>query len=153
LSAGLVADQFLSAEDVVVVLGEAVGFVADELKEFEPGGGAGELQFLRLAQAAYDLFLLGEGKEERAFARRRASARRLDLSARVLQGSLRSVQLAGAAIDEEDVRADAPFFLDAAEVSADHLMNHGQVVLPGHRLDAEPAVARFEGLPVDEGDE
>jgi len=125
----------------VVVLGEAVGFIADELEEFEPRGGAGEAQFLGFPEAVDDFLLFGQGEEQRHF------------DVEFPQGPLGSVELSGAAIDEEDVGADTPFLLDAAKVSVDHLFDHGQVVLPGHGLDAEPAVARFERLPIDEGDQ
>jgi hypothetical protein len=53
----LLLRQPLSSEHVVVVLGEAVGFVADVLQEAKGGGVAAEFDRLGVA-GAEDLFLL-----------------------------------------------------------------------------------------------
>ena len=52
--------QFLSAEDVVVVLGEAVGFVTDELQEFQAGSRSREFEYVWLTDAVDDLLLLSQ---------------------------------------------------------------------------------------------
>src|SRR3954447_14929685 len=93
--------QLLAPEDVVVVLGEAVGLVADVLEQAQGGGVPAQAQRLRRAGAVDLLLALGQ----------RQQAGRLDAEhPERLQGG---VQLPLAAVDQEHVGKDLPLLLTA----------------------------------------
>src|SRR6478736_8998028 len=101
----------LSSKDVVVVLGEAVGFVADVLKEAEGEGVAGE--FYRVAFAGEEdfFFLLGEGEQGRGG------------DFLVAEGGDGGGELAFAPVDEEDVGENFVGVAECAIAAGDVFVN------------------------------
>ncbi len=126
---------------MVVTLAEAVGFVADVLEEFEAGVGAGEFDgaFARLDVDFF--FALGEGDHHGG------------ADVHLVEGVLGGVELAEAAVDEDDVGVEFAVVAGVAVAAGDDFLDGFVVIDAGDGFDAEAAVAVFEGAAVDEADE
>lgn len=134
-------EAFFGDKEVVVALAEAVGFVADMLKEFKGGIGAGEFDGGG-AGLDVDFFLaLGEGDHHRG------------AYIHFGEGGLSGMKLAEAAVDEDDVGIE--FLIDASVTVAagDDFLDGFVIVDAGDGFDTEAAVAVFERSAIDEADE
>ena len=123
------------------MLGEAVGFVADVLEEAEGGVAARQGEGLVAAGEEEGFPAFGEGEEEGRFA------------GHLAEGVLGGVELAEAAVDEDEVGVDLLAVGGLAVAAAEDLLDHGVIVEAGDLADAEAAVAGLEGPSVDEADE
>ena len=124
----------------MVVLGEAVGFVADVLEEFADGIVGGEADFFVMAVEIENFFFFGDGHQ--------AGHGGIHFP----EGFFGGVELAETAVDEDDI---GPEFLPRhcpLVAAGDDFFEAGVVVDAGDGFDLKASVAVFEGLAVDELD-
>ena len=117
--------------------GEAVGFVADGLDDVEDGVVAVEADgFVLLAVDVDDLFAFGDGGDG------------LVGDAEGFEGFGGGVELAEAAVDEDDAGELGALFFEAGVAAGDDFAHGGEVVVAGDRLDDEFAVVGLFHLAV-----
>jgi hypothetical protein len=137
---GAIAD---GAALTVIADGETVALVADELDEMEDRGAAVEdYGLVFVAVDIDDLFLLGDGGEG------------LRGEAEGFEGIGGGVELAEAAIDEDEGRELPLFFFQALVAAVDYLAHGGEIVYAEDGHDFEFAVGGLVHLaifPDDEG--
>ncbi len=124
----------------MVVLGEAVGFVAEILQQFEAHVVAGEAEGGGFGLDVEQFFFLGERNDHGGFDVHGGE----DFHGRV--------ELAEAAVDEDDVGIKLVARAGFAIAARDHFLNRKVVVVAQIVLDLVAAIGVFEGHAVDEAD-
>src|SRR5262249_40302622 len=123
----------------MIMLRKAMRLVADVLQEPQRRGVAAQMQRLRRAWPIDLLLALGERDQTRR------------LAAEHLEYLPCRVELALAAVDQQDVGGDRPFLSrPGPEAPRDDFADRGEVVHALHAANAVAPIARFEGQAVDE---
>src|SRR5262245_38412268 len=115
---------------MVVVLGEAVGLIADVLEESQGERVPREANRVALARKEQLFVLLGKREERRG------------LEALVAEGGQGGIELPLATVDQQDVGENLVFFRQLAVASGDDLMDAAVVVDPLDAQDFVAAIAR-----------
>lgn len=129
-----------AAQYVVVVLGEAVGFVADVLEEAQAGVVAGEADGFGAGLGVDEFFLFGEGDDHGGF------------DVHGFEDVHGGVELAEAAVDEDDVGEEFVAGAGFAVSAGDDFLDAEVVVVALAVLYFVAAIGIFEGDAVDEAD-
>src|SRR5262249_36379306 len=128
-----------SPQQMMVVLGKAVGLVADVLQEAEGGGVPAQLERGCFAGAVHFFLALSQRDEARR------------LAAKELEHFKGRAELTFAAVDQEDVRVHGLLIpWPAAKTAGYDFSDRREVVHLVHAADAIAAVAGLERQTVDE---
>jgi hypothetical protein len=131
----------LTAQDVVIVLGEAMSLVANILQQPQRERVAAEPQ--RLGLPRHVDFLLAFGQRDK---RGRGDVQ-------FPKSGDRGVQLPFAAIDQQQIGKDLGFVAQPPIPPRDDFVDAAEVVDAGDFADLVPSIARFERQAVDELDQ
>ena len=141
MTSALLTKLRFAAEDVVVVLGEAVGFVADVLEEAKRKRVAREFDRVAFAGEKDFFFLLGKGEQGRGG------------DFLVAEGGEGGGELALAAVDEEDVGKDFIGVAELAVAPGDDFVNAAEVVDAGDAANLVAAIAGLKREAIEELDD